>query len=257
MAYEVDVLHGENEVLKDALAESLKEAIEVFVPGGLGQQLEATPQILRTRSSTINAPQDAVALPISVSNEDKKGRKVGEQEKNEPEYITQLKTLSEVRARLDTVIHTFDSALSWTFPPSEVSVSSGLITVSTPKSIDTASLEEKGQEVSKKLKAEIMEILTGGADTTEGIANARTRIEELIGLCEIWKGTAEEKARVRFVDGLSKMVDDKEREISNVNGRSVDGSQDRRQGHNQTPSAGVVGGGYGFINHLQKMRGGI
>ena len=155
------------------------------------------------------------------------------------------------------MIKAFDSALNWTFPPSEVSVSSSLISVSAPEpGSEAASVEEKGQAVSKKLKTEIMDMLTEGTNGADGIVKARQRIAELRDLCEVWKGTAEEKARLRFVDGLQKMIDDKEREIERR--ESMDNKTEQAQAQPQTQQQATSNvGGYGFINHLQKMRGGI
>lgn len=43
------------------------------------------------------------------------------------------------------------------------------------------------------------------------IENARLRIAELRDVCVIWKGTGEEKARGRWVDGLEGMVEEEVR----------------------------------------------
>lgn len=255
----MEVLHGETQGLQEALRETLKDDIEVFVPGGIEKELERPPATARARSSTITVAAESKGTVTngdakhtdSVNGEPKK------EEVDEPEYIEKLKKLTAVREKLDTVIKTFDSALNWTFPPSEVSVSSSLISVSAPEpGSEAASVEEKGQAVSKKLRAEVMDILTGGTNGTDGITKARQRIAELRGLCDVWKGTAEEKARLRFVDGLQKMIDDKERKIE---GRgSMDNKREHMQAQPQTQQQATSNlGGYGFINHLQKMRGGI
>lgn len=259
LAYEVEVLHGETQGLQEALRETLKDDIEVFVPGGLEKELERPTVAVRARSSTITVAAESQG---TVTNGDAKhtGGVNGEAKKeevHEPEYIKELKKLTAVREKLDTVIKTFDSALNWTFPPSEVSVSSSLISVSAPEpGSEAASVEEKGQAVSKKLRSEVMDMLTGGTNGTDGIGKARARIAELRELCGVWKGTAEEKARLRFVDGLQKMIDDKEREIERRG--SMDNKREHIQAQPQTqqqPTSNL--GGYGFINHLQKMRGGI
>ena len=42
---------------------------------------------------------------------------------------------------------------------------------------------------------------------------AEKRVEELRELMGVWKGTAEEKARGRVIDGLAKVVADRRREV--------------------------------------------
>lgn len=252
LAYEVEVLHGESQALQEALKETLKDDIEVFVPGGVEKHLARPTIVARPRSSTIT-----VAAESQGNGEEKHTAVTGEkkQEVEEPEYIQQLKSLTAVREKLDTVIKTFDSALNWTFPPSEVSVSSSLISVSAPEpGSEAASVEEKGQAVSKTLRAEVLEMLTGGTNSADGMAKARAKVEELRGLCQVWKGTAEEKARIRFVDSLQKMIDDREREIERRGSLDKPQMQVKEQTQQQ-PATNL--GGYGFINHLQKMRGGI
>lgn len=243
----MEVLHGESQALQEALKETLRDEIEVFVQGGVEKHLERPPPVARPRSSTITVAAESQGNGDMEHKQEADGKTTPEID--EPGYIQHLKSLTAVREKLDTVIKTFDSALNWTFPPSEVSVSSSLISVSAPEpSSEAASVEERGQAVSKALRAEILEMLTGGTNSADGIAKARAKVEELRGLCEVWKGTAEEKARLRFVDSLQKMVDDKEREME------TGGSMDKPQTQQQPPSNL---GGYGFINHLQKMRGGI
>lgn len=259
LAYEVEVLHGETQGLQEALRETLKDDIEVFVHGGIEKELERPPVTVRARSNTIAVASDSQG---TITNGDAKhtdgvNGEAKKDEVEEPEYIKELKKLTAVREKLDTVIKTFDSALSWTFPPSEVSVSSSLISVAAPEpGSEAASVEEKGQAVSKKLRSEVMDMLTGGNNGTDGIAKARARIAELRGLCDVWKGTAEEKSRLRFIDGLQKMIDDKEREIERRG--SMDNKTEQMQAQPQPQQQSTSNlGGYGFINHLQKMRGGI
>ena len=256
LTYEVEVLHGESQALQDALTESLRDEIAVFVPGGVDKHLEKQIPISRTRSSTITVPAESQGINGDAEHKEQTNSDKAQQVE-QPDYITQLKTLTAVREKLDTVIKTFDSALNWTFPPSEVSVSSSLISVSAPEpGSAAASVEETGQAVSKALRAEILEMLTGGTQGSEGIVKARQRVEELRGLCEVWKGTAEEKARLRFVEGLQRLVDDREREVERRGGGEVKREpQVVAQSQGQQPAGNL--GGYGFINHLQKMRGGI
>jgi hypothetical protein len=58
------------------------------------------------------------------------------------------------------------------------------------------STEEKGQQVSRQLRDEIADLLIGG-DPIDGIEAAAKRVEELKELAVVWKGTAEERARIK------------------------------------------------------------
>ena len=44
-----------------------------------------------------------------------------------------------------------------------------------------------------------------------GLERARERVRELREVCEVWKGTGEERARGKWVEGLEGMVDEEER----------------------------------------------
>jgi hypothetical protein len=257
LAYEVEVLRGETLGLSEALTEGLQDDISKFVPEGLNEHLTSRPPRsaetgeMRRRSSTITAPKAPIQdVPV--------------EEMKDPTYIAQLRTLTSVRSRLDTVIKTFGDAMSWTFPPSEVSVTSSFLSVSAPEPGSEAhSIEEKGQQVSKKLRDEIADLLIRG-DPVDGIEAAARRVEELKELAKVWKGTAEEKGRVKFVDTLAKMVEDRHRELlreAEQDGRMSNRIEQRGEG-SRASDASTNGdikpqGGYGFINQLQKMRGGL
>lgn len=256
LAYEVEVLRGETLGLSEALTEGLQEDVAKFVPNGLGNQLTRKPSRIEThstrrRTSTVTTPK----TPKTPKTPFKEGSPVNEIA--DPPYITQLRTLTLVRSRLDDVIKTFGDAMAWTFPPSEVSVSSSFLSVSAPEpGSDRHSTEEKGQQVSKRLKEEIADLLIAG-DPIDGIEAAAKRIEELKDLAIIWKGTAEERARVKFVESLAKIVEDRHREL--LREAEQDGRQSQKPGglHEtmEAPADGKVQGGYGFISQLQKLRG--
>jgi len=257
LAYEVEVLRGETLGLSEALTEGLQDDISKFMPEGLDGHLARRPSRsaetggARRRSSTITAPK----TPIEDVQVD---------QSRDPAYITQLRTLTSVRNRLETVIKTFGDAMSWTFPPSEVSVTSSFLSVSAPEPGSEAhSIEEKGQEVSKKLRDEIADLLVGG-DPVDGIEAAARRVEELKELVKVWKGTAEEKGRVKFVDSLAKMVEDRHRELlreAEQDGKTSNRIDQRSDGirATDTNAGGDIKpqGGYGFISQLQKMRSGL
>jgi hypothetical protein len=249
LAYEVEVLRGETLGLSEALTEGLQEDVIKFVPGGLDQELARRPSRTteanahRRRASTLTAAPKTPPReePSSIAD---------------PPYIAQLRTLTLVRSRLDTVIKTFGDAMAWTFPPSEVSVTSSFLSVSAPEpGSEIHSTEEKGQQVSKKLRDEIADLLIGG-DPIDGIEKAAKRVEELKDLATVWKGTAEEKARIRFVESLAKMVEDRHRDL--LREAESDGSLRRRVETLQeqiVTSENKSQGGYGFISQLQKLRG--
>lgn len=257
LAYEVEVLRGETLGLSEALTEGLQDDIAKFVPQGLEGHLARRPSHSaertgsRRRSSTATAPK----TPVEEIQPD---------HDTEPAYIRQLRTLTSVRNRLDTVIKTFGDAMSWTFPPSEVSVSSAFLSVSAPEPGSEAhSIEEKGQQVSKELRNEIADLLVGG-DPVDGIEAAAKRVEELKELTKVWKGTAEEKARVKFVESLAKMVEERHREL--LREAEQDGKGPSRIGfRGDVPTSvdansggeGEASAGYGFISRLQKMRSGL
>lgn len=207
LAYEVDVLRGDAVTLSEALDEGLVDDIRRFAPED---------------PSAIQKTQTEKVQPVEVGGRGREASEAGEDEKIPPRnaslptippYIDQLRTLSTVKDRLDSVVKTFGQAMEWTLPPSEISITSSFISVSAPDpESDIQRLEEKGQATSKKLREEITTIL---AENTgfNGVQLARRRVEELRELAKVWKGTAEEKARNKFVEALAKIVMDKQRSL--------------------------------------------
>ncbi|EKD17714.1 uncharacterized protein L3040_008101 [Drepanopeziza brunnea f. sp. 'multigermtubi'] len=232
LAYEVEVLRGETLSLSEALTEGLQEDVVKFVPTGLDQEL--------VRKTTVPKTPVREEEPATV----------------DPPYIQKLRTLTLVRSRLETVIKTFGDAMAWTFPPSEVSVTSSFLSVSAPEpGSEMHSTEEKGQQVSKKLRDEIADLLIG-ADPVDGIEAAAKRVEELKELAVVWKGTAEERARTKFVDNLAKMVEDRHRDLL----REAEQDTRLRQRVETLEEEASSGeskpqNGYGFLSQLQKLRG--
>ncbi len=89
-------------------------------------------------------------------------------------------------------------------PPSLLTTTaSSLLSVSAPN-LDP-DLESKGQAALARFKEEVVEMLERG-----DMAAAKARVQELRDVCEIWKGTGEERARGRWVDGLEAVVEDRE-----------------------------------------------
>ena len=237
LAYSVELLRGETAALNEALVENLAEDINNFVPGGIAvsEDDEVSKIEEEIASSTITESKNEITPTI-----------------NEPEALTQLRTLHQVRARLQSVMTVFDAALSWPLPPSSISLGTSLISVSGPSTahpsdssnLPPQSLEEKGQAAQKKLKDEVMELLSpnGRSAGSEGVLRAEERVEALRDLVEVWKGTSEEKARTKFVEGLAKIVAERRRdeEAKGVMGSKVEEERVKEKG------------GQGFLRRLRE-----
>ncbi|KAI0385648.1 hypothetical protein F5Y04DRAFT_189534 [Hypomontagnella monticulosa] len=256
LAYEVELLRGETLSLSETLSDGLHDEVTRFVPKGIKEQLEAkangASQAGRSRASSILAPVNVEPIPPKDENQD-------------PPYISQLQTLVLVRSRLDTVVKTFGDAMEFVFPPSELSVSSSFLSVSAPEpGVEAHSTEEKGQQVLKQLREEISGLLAKGTDPVEGIEKAAHRIEELKELTKVWKGTAEEKGRTKFIDGLAKMVEDRHKEL--LREMEQDGRKDGKadvDGTSKKVASNSDGGTteskplYGLMSQLQRLRAGL
>ncbi|KAI4870622.1 hypothetical protein F4820DRAFT_402788 [Hypoxylon rubiginosum] len=255
LAYEVELLRGETLSLSEALSDGLHDEIVKFVPDGIQEQTGAkasgTSHAQRRLSEAV-APPSLESKPRDTTSQD-------------PQYISQLQTLVLVRAQLDTVVKTFGEAMEFVFPPSELSVSSSFLSVSAPEpGVEAHSTEEKGQQVLRQLKEEISDLLMKSSDPVEGIEKAAHRIEELKQLTKVWKGTAEEKGRTKFIDGLAKMVEDRHKELIRETEQS--GRRDGKADLDSSPRKAAAGpdrGGteskplYGIMSQLQRLRAGL
>ncbi|KAK1772347.1 hypothetical protein QBC33DRAFT_6288 [Phialemonium atrogriseum] len=264
LAYEVELLRGETLGLAEALTDSLEADVSRFVPGGIQNGLDTKPS-----SSTAGGPEShrqVSAAPMSEAASDGPSQAMAP---NEPPHITQLRTLTLVRSRLDSVIKTFGDSMEFVFPPSELSVSSSFLSVSAPDTgPEMHSTEEKGQQVLRKLRDEISQLLDNREDPIKGIEDAARRIEELKDLAKVWKGTAEEKGRTRFIESLAKMVEDRHRDLmkeaehsSRRDGDKADvwNTSKKGSGGDADMSAAETKGygGYGLMSQLQKLRTGL
>ncbi|KAF2849822.1 hypothetical protein T440DRAFT_468890 [Plenodomus tracheiphilus IPT5] len=250
LAYEVEVLRGETVGLAETLTDGLKSDIHKFVPGGINVDANAS---AKPHLSPSTAPDHGAAA------EQAQPPALPEADDATPEYISDLRTLATVRSRLEKVIKVFGEAMHWTIPPSEVSLGASLISVSAPENgTDGASREQKGKEFAASLRSEIADLITGDPDN--GVDLANTRIQALRDLAKVWKGTAEEKARIKFIEGLIKLTEDKQRELEREREkeRSRDKAQQRpgRSGSvqkpPQPPQPQRTGG---FLENLQRIRG--
>lgn len=283
LAYEVELLRGETLGLAETLADEgpLGGDLARFVPAGGGTQQAAAPD--RGKDSPVPATPAAAAAAAEGGEgegEGAAGSGAGAGAEGEPQYISQLRTLTLVRSRLDSVIKTFGDAMEFTFPPSEFSVSSGFLSVSAPDFPDMhsatreqISTEEKGQQVLRRIRDEVAGMLArGGPQAVGGVEDATARVEELKGLSAVWKGTAEEKGRQRFVESLARMVEDRHRELvkeaeaardqalRESRSRQDDAGASRRDqaGSSESTTTESKGlGGYGFMKKWQDLRGGL
>ena len=239
LAYQVEMLRGETAGLTDALNTTLQSDIALFTP-----QLSQEP----IQSNNANVALDETATSAAT-------------QPAEPEYINKLRTLVMVRQRLDSVIKVFGEAMSWPIAPSDL-VSSSFISVSAPSAggpEEMRNREEKAKEHAQKLRDDITQLLQTATSADEGITAAIKRIDELRDLSFIWKGTAEEKARTRQIDGLEKMVEDEQKALARkaeakkrtASPAAVDyrynGAPDATRTSNQ-------GSGYGFMNNLRRIK---
>ena len=241
LAYEVELLRGEAGSLVEALEDEESElgaAIRKFVPP--------------PPSSTAAEKDQNAADPTT-------------------ETLHSLKTLLHVKARLQQTTQIFNSALNFPLPPSLfASTASSLISINPPENAD-AGAEERGQAALSNLRREIGGLLAldntsrgpGSRDEEEGIKKARERIAELRETVSVWKGTGEEKARAKVVDGLEAMVDEaaekrrKRDTAMGASGRGQGGASRpvmavQEEGRSASASAG--GGKGGFLGGLQRLR---
>lgn len=236
LAYQVDMLRGETAGLADALNDSLQPDIALFAPS-----------TQEDGAQELDPGQPATSASAQPS---------------EPDYITKLRTLVMVRQRLDSVIKVFGDAMAWPIAPSDL-VSSSFISVSAPAAggpEEARNREEKAKEYTQRLRIEIADLLQSAVSAEDGIAAATKRISELRDLSTIWKGTAEEKARARQIDGLQKIVEDEQKALA----RKADAKKrtaspaaiDYRYGGAPETARGNAQGssGYGFMNNLRRIK---
>ncbi|POS85663.1 hypothetical protein EPUL_002373 [Erysiphe pulchra] len=239
LAYEVEILRENTLNLSEALTGTLHDDLAKFVPKCIDNGQEKDTEVLKISNKTPILESHALV-------------------NHEPSFVKELRILTLVRSRLEEVIKTFGDAMLWSFPPSEVSTASSFLSVSGPdlgSGSDGTSMEEKGQQVSKKIRSEISELLNSD-DLINGIESAAKRVEELKELVIVWKGTSEERARLKFIESLARMVEDRHRDLlrdTENNSRSLRGSKVMQIDEKSEENKPLVG--YGFINQLQKLRG--
>ncbi|KAL9622393.1 MAG: hypothetical protein Q9160_003236 [Pyrenula sp. 1 TL-2023] len=229
LAYEVEILRGDTIGLSETLTDGLQNEIEQFIVDEPSAESEKEAH----NSSTLKAVKD-------------------------PEALSQLRVLSQVRTRLEEVVNTFGQAMEWPLPPSKLSLTSSFISVSGPDAgPDSHSREEKGQEIAKQLKSQITTLLEQNGGGIIGVEAASKQVQILRNLSQVWKGTAEERARTRFVDGLEKLVEDRRTivEGSLQSQRHADDLRSgSRTGEDQKGRRDAVSSGGGLFRNLQRLR---
>ncbi|KAK3670281.1 hypothetical protein LTR78_009835 [Recurvomyces mirabilis] len=233
LAYEVEVLRGDTTGLTDSLDNELRKDIEIFTKVSEGENL------LEDVASDPTTSQPRTTA--------------------EPEYLEKLRTLTAVRSRLDSVIKVFGDAMAWPVAPSDLSLASSLISISAPESdADSRIREEKGKAFVEQLRNEINDLVGKGNDAAS-LEAAALRVEQLGHLAEVWKGTAEEKARINVVESLQRPIEERQR----IAGQSKKGTGasakalDYRYGDlgaSASTTSAVSEDGFGFLQNLRNFK---
>lgn len=249
LMYEVELLRGEALSLCESFSQTgeLHSAISCFISQ-------------ETEDSAIGSVKLETNIPPYQNNFKLPGHDV---ESSQVSPITQplddseppmadLRTLLRVRALLTQVTRTFSLALSWPMPPSLLSASSALVAVSAP--VDST-LEEKGQAACNQIRQDILALLKEGdklEDGKDGAKRAVEKVREVRACLGLWKGTGEEKARMRFVDGLEKMVEERTRSKIGAADEKVTSGQANEETKSDVKS--MPGRGPGLLRNLQRLR---
>ena len=189
LAYEVEVLRGDINGFHEVLTETLRNDIAQFVRD---EAVDAEQTLLGTDGDEL------ARSPVP---------------KDEPEFMSRLRLLGKVKARLESVITVFGEAMKWPVPPSEVS-GAALISVSAPElGIQSTKEDDKTREVLMHVRAEINDLIGTDAVGYAGLEAASRRVQHYRQLAMLWKGTGEEKARLKFVESLTRLVDDRKKMI--------------------------------------------
>ena len=223
LAYEVEILSGDVNNFYETLTEGLKADIDHFVHNEVaaGESLHSTEQQAKA--------------------------------KKDPAFITQLRTLSQVKARLEAVVAVFGEGMKWPLPPSDQSMANALISVSAPElGMQSTDEDDKAREAARVIKTEIQDLLDSEGGGPSGLSAATKRVEQYRRLATIWKGTTEERPRARLLETLAKLVDDRRRALESRAQRSKSGdtTQSSASAQGRTPR-GDTGG---LFRNLAKLR---
>lgn len=258
LTYEVELLRGEAVGLGEAMTAEdgeLGDAIRRFVPEGLN-----------VKEVGLDGEEKETVSPQKPGNHASGNQKTldgTDEEAQTKQAIERLRTLLHVKSLLQQTTQTFSSALSFPLPPSMLaSTGLSLISVNPPSSDPNA--EEKGQTALANLRREIADLLAmdDGPRVSEeepvGLRKARERVAELREVTGVWKGTSEEKARTKVVEGLDGMVEEavnKRRKSLETQRPTINGARSSGTGSRREPSdARATGSGRGFLGNLQRLR---
>ncbi|KAI9879602.1 MAG: hypothetical protein M1823_006821, partial [Watsoniomyces obsoletus] len=162
LAYEVEILRGDINSFYELLTETLKDDIRHFVQDETTAEGEPNAQAASQRK--------------------------------DPVFITQLRMLGQVKARLEAVVAIFGEAMKWSVPPSDLQVASSLISVSAPElGVANTEDDDKARESARAIRSEIQDLLDSDGGEYHGLDAATKRVGQYKDLATIWKGTAEER----------------------------------------------------------------
>lgn len=254
LAYEVEVLRGETIGLSETLTDVLRDDISKFVPRS-STESSATRKIENEEDAAVAATTTAATEEAQPEAKNTTDTQQTSATTTDPEYITNLRTLSQVRSRLEDVVQTFGDAMEWPLPPSEISFSSSFISVSGPDlTAGGHDQEEKGQETTKKLRNEISQLLESDGGGRTGLEAATRRVEALRTLATVWKGSAEDKARQRFVDTLERIVEERRRILDHQQTMTEQSQRGPKSRSEQRRDSDGGGPGGGLFRNLQRLR---
>jgi len=242
LAYEVEVLRGDANSLHELLSETLQDDIRQFVD-------EEADSMEVSKHGLDEEERDAPGI-MNVN---------GPRRRREPEFMQQLRMYTQVKTRLESVVNVFGEALKWPLPPTDPTAS--LISVSNPElGLATSAEDEKAQKMLEQYRAEIISLFESDGGGYAGLEAASRRVDGLRLLAGIWKGTSEEKARTRFVDNLSKLVEDRRKalDVRSLPQRTAGDSSNQRSssmpGRAMKAAAEGSSAASGLFRNLQKLR---
>jgi hypothetical protein len=232
LAYEVEVLRGDVNGFHELLTETLRDDIAHFV----------TKEVVSLDGDVPEVVENGISATRST---------------DEPEFMTRLRLLGKVKSRLESVITVFGEAMKWPVPPSEVSGAS-LIAITAPElGVQSSEEDDKAHEALKQIRNEISDLMNSDGGSYNGLEKASTRIEQYRQLTTLWKGTAEEKARTKFVESLAKMVEERRKALDARGARNArSGSPATSSSAMGRPKGGNEGGGAaaGLFRNLQRLK---
>lgn len=161
LAYEVEILRGDINSLYDLLTDTLREDIQHFV-------------------------HDHTALGVRNGSTGETAEDPSAAKMEDPVFITQLRMLGQVKARLESVVGIFGEAMKWSVPPSELAVASSLISVSAPElGVQNTEDDDKARESAKAIRNEIQDLLDADGGGYAGLEAATNRVAQYKDLASI------------------------------------------------------------------------